>query len=49
MKNAETITNSDGTTSFLPSNMIFLAALAVLAALGVCYALYRVSLKRRAE
>ncbi len=33
LKNAETITNSDGTTSFLPSNMIFLAALITVAAL----------------
>ena len=33
LKNAETIVNSDGTTSFLPSNVIFLAALIVAAAL----------------
>ena len=30
LKNADTIVNSDGTTSFLPSNMIFLGALAVI-------------------
>lgn len=29
LKNAETIVNSDGTTSFLPNNRIFMAALAV--------------------
>ena len=35
LKNAETITNSDGTTSFLPSNMIFLTALVVLVVLAI--------------
>jgi len=35
LKDAETIVNNDGTKSFLPSNMIFLAALIVLAALFV--------------
>ena len=34
LKNAPTITNSDGTTSFLPSNAIFITALAVAAVLA---------------
>lgn len=40
LANADTIVNSDGTTSFLPSNMIFLAALAVEAALAVGVTVY---------
>lgn len=40
LKNAKTITNSDGTTSFLPSNMIFLAALIVIAILASGIAVY---------
>lgn len=46
LKNADTITNSDGTTSFLPSNIIFLAALIVLAVLCACYAAYRFAGRR---
>ena len=34
LRNAETITNSDGTTSFLPSKWIFMGALIVIAVLG---------------
>ena len=45
LKNAETVLNSDGTRSFLPSENIFLAALAVelllAAALGVYFAARR--------
>lgn len=44
LKNAETITNSDGTQSFLPDNGIFIAALAaeaVLIAAAVIYFLLR--------
>lgn len=40
LKNAETIENDDGTKSFLPNNMIFLAALAVLAVLCASLAVY---------
>ena len=35
LKNAPTVINSDGTESFLPSNVIFIAALIVAAALAV--------------
>ena len=35
LKNAPTVTNSDGTTSFLPSNVIFITALAVAEVLAV--------------
>ena len=35
LKNADTIVNSDGTTSFLPSNAIFIAALIVAAVLAL--------------
>ncbi len=34
LRNAEVITNSDGTTSFLPSKWIFIGALVVIAVLG---------------
>ena len=34
LKNAELITNNDGTTSFLPNQNVFIAALAVLAVLA---------------
>ena len=40
LKNADTITNSDGTTSFLPSNVIFIAALIAAAALAAGLAVY---------
>ena len=46
LKNAETITNSDGTTSFLPSNAIFMAALVVLVVLSAGYAVYRFCCRR---
>ena len=49
LKNADVITNSDGTTSFLPSNAIFLAALIVLIVLGGCYALYRLIRKKNED
>lgn len=38
LKNAETIVNSDGTTSFLPNNRIFLAALLVALLLSIILA-----------
>ena len=40
LKNADTVVNSDGTTSFLPSNMIFLAALIVIAVLVIGLTVY---------
>ena len=43
LKNAETIVNDDGTTSFVPNGNIFLAALAVAAVLAV----YLIPLLRR--
>ena len=46
LKNADTIVNSDGTTSFLPSNAIFMAALIVLAVLAAAYAVYRILRKK---
>ena len=46
LKNAETVQNSDGTVSFLPSNAIFLAALVVLIVLGVGYAIFRLRCKK---
>lgn len=47
LKNAETIQNGDGTTSFLPSKWIFLGALCVIAAL-VAY-LVPVVMKKKKE
>ncbi|MBR0235824.1 MAG: MFS transporter [Clostridia bacterium] len=47
LRDAETITNGDGTTSFLPSNMIFLAALIVAAVLCAAIAVYLVIKKRK--
>ena len=35
LKNAETIANNDGTSSFIPNQNIFLAALAVIAVLAI--------------
>ena len=46
LKNADTIVNSDGTESFLPSNAIFLAALIVLFVLSAAYLLYRLMRKK---
>ncbi len=46
LKNADTVVNSDGTESFLPSNAIFLAALIVLAVLSAAYLLYRLMRKK---
>ncbi|MBQ7060230.1 MAG: MFS transporter [Clostridia bacterium] len=46
LKNADTVVNSDGTESFLPSNAIFLAALIVLAVLSAAYLIYRVLRKK---
>ena len=40
LQNAETIVNSDGTTSFLPNNKVFLAALIVELVLAAGLALY---------
>ena len=48
LKNAETVVNSDGTTSFLPSNMIFLSALIVLAVLGAGLGVYFAFKRKRA-
>ena len=39
LRNAEVITNNDGTTSFLPNQSIFVSALAVLVILSVLVAL----------
>jgi MFS family permease len=39
LRNAEVITNNDGTTSFLPNQSIFVSALVVLAILSVAVAL----------
>lgn len=41
LKNAETITNSDGTTSFLPNNSIFIAAFIAALILAAGLAVYR--------
>ena len=49
LKNAPTVTNGDGTTSFLPSNAIFMAALIVLAVLGAAYLIYRIARKKHEE
>ena len=46
LKNADTIVNSDGTESFLPSNAIFTAALIVLAVLAAAYAVYLIIRKK---
>lgn len=48
LKNAELITNSDGTTSFLPNNTIFLAALAVEFVLAVVLFMILLADKRKA-
>ena len=40
LRDAEVIVNSDGTTSFLPGNVIFLTALAVILVLGAGLWLY---------
>ncbi|MBQ3939019.1 MAG: MFS transporter [Clostridia bacterium] len=49
LKNADTIVNNDGTTSFLPSNAIFLAALIVALVLTVLLVLYFTVKRRRSE
>ena len=49
LKNAETITNSDGTTSFLPSNMIFLTALVVLVVLAAFITAVKSRLSKEGE
>jgi len=49
LKNADTIVNNDGTTSFLPSNAIFLAALIVALVLTVLLVLYFAVKRRRSE
>ena len=48
LKNAPTITNSDGTTSFLPSNTIFITALAAAAVLAAGLAVY-IAVKKNSE
>ena len=48
LKNADTITNSDGTTSFLPSNVIFIAALIAAAGLAAGLAVY-IAIKKNSE
>lgn len=47
LKNAETIVNDDGTTSFVPNENIFLAALIVIVALAAVLAVEFAVLKRR--
>ena len=47
LKNAETVINDDGTTSFIPNENIFLAALVVLVALVVVLAVEFAIIKRR--
>ncbi len=49
LKNAKTVTNSDGTKSFLPSNMIFLAALIVIAVLASGIAVYYAIRREKAD
>ena len=49
LKNADTITNSDGTTSFLPSNAIFMAALIVALALAAGLAVWFLTRKNGKE
>jgi MFS family permease len=49
LSNAETIVNGDGTTSFLPSNVIFLAALIVDAVLIVSMIIYFACAKKKSE
>ena len=49
LKNAPTVTNSDGTTSFLPSSKIFVAALIVAAVLALSVAVYSLLRKKREE
>lgn len=46
LKNAETVVNSDGTTSFLPNNSIFLAAFIAAAVLAVLLAVFRALTKK---
>jgi MFS family permease len=47
LKNAETIINDDGTTSFVPNENIFLAALVVIAVLAVVLAVEFAVLNKR--
>jgi len=47
LRDAEVITNSDGTTSFLPNQGIFLAALGVVALLFAAILIYRAAKKER--
>ena len=47
LKNAETIVNDDGTTSFVPNENIFLAALIVIVALAAVLAVEFTVLKRK--
>ena len=47
LKNAETVTNSDGTTSFIPNENIFLVALAAAAALSVYLIFLLRAMKRK--
>ena len=47
LKNAETIVNNDGTTSFVPNENIFLAALIVIVALAAVLAVEFTVLKRK--
>ena len=49
LKDADKVTNSDGTESFLPSNMIFLASLVVCAVLCAGIAIYCAVKKGRTE
>ena len=47
LANAETIVNDDGTTSFVPNENIFLAALAVAAVLAVLLAVVFACTKKK--
>ena len=46
LKNAETVTNNDGTVSFIPNQSIFLAALVVAIALASLIAYLTYAVKR---
>ncbi|MBR2043551.1 MAG: MFS transporter [Clostridia bacterium] len=46
LKNAETVLNDDGTTSFIPNENIFLAALVVVFVLAVCLSVQLYMLKK---
>ncbi len=49
LKNAQTVTNSDGTVSFIPNQNIFLAALIAAAVLGIFLALMFIIMEKKKE